>query len=455
MGGTEIKHYPYLIVGGGVVGAGILRDLSLHGEQALLLERGDFAAQTSSGSSKMLHGGIRYLEQMDFFLVHEALTEKNLWQKLAPHITHERNFYLPIYKESKYPLWMIRIGLFLYDLLSLFRNSSHKVLNKQQAQSHLSSMKQAGLKGAGMYSDAVVDDTRLAIDCILCATTSEKCQAKNYEKIIKVDSLANGRYKVTSENQLTFTQEHYSCDKIIFATGPFTDQVMHELNIPWQDIILPSKGVHLWLKAQTLDLKDPVVLQTKDGRIIFVIPQQKGILVGTTEATLDKDDNFYNIECTSHEITYLLDNLNEYFPQAKITNDNIIATTAAVRPLVRNPRSKNAHKTSRHHQIFSPQKNMYVIAGGKYTTFRVMARDLVKKIFKSENKKYYAHYSKAPLRKISRAGNITNFQLNQQSTKDIIREEMPKTSEDLIIRRLGRLTMSAEEKKKSLKDFID
>lgn len=134
---VKVESFDTIIIGGGIVGSGIFRDQSLHNKKVLLLDQGDFSSQTSQGSSKMLHGGIRYLENLDFALVFEALKEKNLWLKLTPHIAKEVPFYLPVYKESKWPLILTKVGLFIYDLLSLFKNSPHKAFNKEQTVKHI------------------------------------------------------------------------------------------------------------------------------------------------------------------------------------------------------------------------------------------------------------------------------------------------------------------------------
>ena len=155
--------YHTVIIGGGIVGAGIFRDLSLHNSDTLLIEKGDFSSQTSSKSSKMLHGGIRYLENFDFKLVFEALHEKNLWLKLAPHLCYEQGFFLPIHKNSKRPLWMIKIGLFLYDLLSQFKNRPHKMFSKDEIIQKFPQINPEGLSGGGLYYDGVMDDFKITL----------------------------------------------------------------------------------------------------------------------------------------------------------------------------------------------------------------------------------------------------------------------------------------------------
>ena len=152
MGNKKIEtHYSNIIIGGGIVGAGILRDLALHDKKTLLIEKGDFSSQTSQGSSKMLHGGIRYLENFDFALVFEALREKKNWLRIAPHISTEIKFYLPVYKYSKWPLFFLRIGLFIYDFLSLFKNPPYKILNKKETIE--------GLKGLNPSEQKVLEYT--------------------------------------------------------------------------------------------------------------------------------------------------------------------------------------------------------------------------------------------------------------------------------------------------------
>lgn len=307
------SHYNHIIIGGGIVGAGILRDLSLHNEDVLLIEKGDFASQTSQGSSKMLHGGIRYLENFDFLLVHEALREKKIWLKLAGHIAREGKFYLPVYKHSKWSLFFLRIGLFIYDLLSLFKNPPHKILNRKQVEIGLPGLNQKDLKGAGLYSDGIIDDSKLTIDLIL-DSLARGGHALNYHELISYTE-ENSIKRLCIENKLTKQILKISCEQLIFAVGPFTDQVMHKLNIPWEDIILPSKGTHLWLKKESLNFNDSMVLQTQDNRIIFVIPQRNAILVGTTEVALKEDENLFDIKASKNEINYLLETLNNYFPK--------------------------------------------------------------------------------------------------------------------------------------------
>tara|TARA_Y100000780_G_scaffold155505_1_gene140195 strand:+ start:233143 stop:234528 length:1386 start_codon:yes stop_codon:yes gene_type:complete len=426
-----------IIIGGGIVGAGILRELTLRQENTLLIEKGDFSSQTSQSSSKMLHGGIRYLENFDFALVREALKEKKAWTDLTPHLTKEEMFYIPVYKESKWPLFFVRIGLFIYDLLSFFKNPKRKVLNAKETLKALPNLNPKNLKGAGVYSDAVVEDSKLALECIY-DSLGEWGSAINYSEVEKVEK-TDGMWKVDIRSTLDDSTETFFAKNVIFATGPFTDQLLKKLNIEWQPKMILSKGSHIWLKREGLELAHPMVLQTKDNRVIFVIPQRDAILVGTTEKALEPNTDIFNIQASEEEINYLIDAINQYFPTAGIDQDSILSTFAGVRPLVAEG-NKARGKVSRQHKVFSPDENMYVIVGGKYTTFRVMAEDVVKKMHQDQGRAFKRDLSLAPLKKRSRIGMYPKGdEITEEEIKNIILEELPKTSDDIIKRRLSML----------------
>jgi glycerol-3-phosphate dehydrogenase len=445
-------YYETIIIGGGIVGAGILRDFALHKKDVLLIEKGDYSSQTSAGSSKMLHGGIRYLENFDFLLVFEALREKKIWLKLASHISKEQTFILPVYKDSKWPLFLMRIGLFLYDLLSLFKNKPHSVLSKEETVNSLPGIKQKGLTGAGVYSDGVIDDSKLVFDLIF-DSLYHGAQAINYHEVKNVHK--EGRENILNiKNNITNESIVLKCKNIIFAVGPFTDFTMNTLNIPWKNIILPSKGSHIWLKQSSLKIQKSLVIQTKDKRIIFVIPQRNAILVGTTEIALKAEDNLFNLEPSQDERDYLLESINNYFPDACISTSDIVAEFAAVRPLIKS-NIPGPGKTSRHHKIYTPLPNTYVVAGGKYTTFRVMASDLTKKVFKNNNEKYDKSLSKSEFTKKSLLADIHTQKIDESMLNEIIQNEQVKSLEDLIKRRLSLYSLDQYKDKSELENLLN
>lgn len=446
------QHFQIAIIGGGIVGSGLFRDQALHGLKSILIEQADFNSQTSAGSSKMLHGGIRYLENFDFALVFEALKEKNLWLKKAPHATKEIPFYLPVYKESKWPLFFVRIGLFLYDLLSLFQNSPHKSYNKAQTAKLLHGLKTEGLRGSGMYYDGVVDDHKLGLDCIYDALNNKSCKALNYTKLIRFEKIG-AKFHLYLKDTLNNSEFEITADHIQFATGPFTDIAMKELGVPWTSIILPSKGTHLWLKEDALKIDKAMVLQTADGRVIFVIPQRGSILVGTTELPIAEFDPILDIKASEEEIDYLLQELRNYFPSEKVDRSSILSTFCAVRPLVKTGESSS--KVSRNHKIYKIQDHAYVIAGGKYTTFRKMAEDLNKKSFKDLGLKYNKNLSKSDFKTTSVVKDLTTERIDREMLQKIIDNEMVRTKDDLIKRRLS-LTSETQldpKEKEALDEF--
>jgi glycerol-3-phosphate dehydrogenase len=436
--GTEIIT-DYTIIGGGIVGAGIFRDLALHGMSVALFDKGDFSSQTSQSSSKMLHGGIRYLENMDFALVHEALEEKNIWLRLAPHLVQEHSFHMPVYHNTKYPLFAVKIALMLYDILSRFRNTPHRTLSKNDSLLKFPMMQENGLKGCGIYYDAVVDDAKLTLECIYDGLLEKNARAYNYHELIKIEQNQN-LYQLTFFNQRTQTEIQIKTKQVIFAAGPFTDKLMHQLNIPWEDQLVLSKGSHLWIKKSALPITDPIVLQTKDNRIIFVIPQLDAVLVGTTEKTLAPSTDIWNIQADPDEIEYLLSQLHHYFPNAKISNDSILSTFAGIRPLVKDPNCNDPHKTSRTHQIYTPAPNMYVIMGGKYTTFRKMAAELTAQLMSQRQLPYYSQKTLTPLRKPSKINKLHTSEITEKVLSEICQDEMVYTYQDL----LRRLSLASE-----------
>ena len=443
-----MKSYEVLIVGGGINGCGLLRDLALNGVTTLLIEKGDFSSQTSQGSSKMLHGGIRYLENFDFALVQEALEEKNLWLKLTPHLCFERDFYLPLYNYSKYRPFMLKAGLFLYDFLSHFQNRPHGMLSARETLEKIPSLDSKGLLGAGKYYDGIVDDAKLSLECLYDGLLEPCADALSYHEVLKTHKGKDG-YEVTFRSVISGEEFTVKTKFLVFTTGPFTDKLLPKLNIPWTHQLVPSKGIHLWLKEGSIEAKGSVVLTTRDNRVVFVIPQRNSILVGTTETPVDMD--MFNIQATQKEVDYLLSVLKQYFPKASLNESSIISTFAGIRPLVREEGTNEAlGKVSRFHKIFRPDERTYVLLGGKYTTFRKMTQELASEIVPRLGRRYQPNLTLNPLRQKSIMPTFGKKpQVSLSMIKEIISTERVTTFDDLIKRRLSLL-----EKPENLKDVM-
>ena len=432
-----MRHFDVVIVGGGINGCGLLRDLALNGVSALMIDKGDFASQTSQGSSKMLHGGIRYLENFDFGLVQEALEEKNLWLKLTPHLCFERDFYIPLYNYSKYMPFMLKTGLFLYDFLSHFQNCPHAMLSPNETIQKIPSLDPKGLKGAGKYYDGIVDDAKLSLECLYDALLEPKVEALSYHEVTATVKVSDG-YEVTYKSVIGQHQETVKATFIVFTTGPFTDKLLPKLGIPWESQLLPSKGIHLWLKQGSIDAKGSVVLTTRDNRVVFVIPQRNSILVGTTESPVKEE--IFDIKASEKDIHYLLNILKQYFPNTHLNESSIISTFAGVRPLVREGVQEDGQlgRVSRFHKIFRPDHRTYVLLGGKYTTFRRMNQELAQEIVPRLGLRYHPNLTLNPLRQKSLMPTFGKQpKLTLDMIKQIIIQEKVTTFDDLIKRRLS------------------
>lgn len=433
-----MKEYEVLIVGGGINGCGLIRDLALNGIKTLMIDKGDFSAQTSAGSSKMLHGGIRYLENYDFGLVQEALEEKNLWLKLTPHLCFERDFYLPLYNYSKYPPFMLRTGLFLYDFLSHFQNRPHDMLSPEETIEKIPSLDPKGLKGAGKYFDGIVDDAKLSLECLYDALLEPCAEALSYHEVTATKKVADG-YEVTYQSTINPQSVTVKAKFVVFTTGPFTDKLLPKLGIPWKPQLALSKGIHLWLKEGSIEAKASVVLTTKDNRVVFVIPQRHAILVGTTETPVDQE--IFDIKATENDVSYLLNVLQQYFPNAPLDATSIISTFAGVRPLVREEnQDESLGKVSRFHKIFRPDQHTYVLLGGKYTTFRRMTQDIAQELVPRLGRRYSPNLTLSPLRQRSIMPTFgPQPKLTLDMIKKIIATERVTTFDDLVKRRLSLL----------------
>lgn len=428
------KYYDTVVVGGGINGAGLLRDLALHQVDCLLIDANDFCSQTSQSSSKMLHGGIRYLETLDFDLVSEALNEKNLWLKLSPNDCYESKFYLPNYKNSKYPLIAMWGAIKLYDLLSKFKNSSSFTINKDQTLNLFPDLKSDNLNGSAVYFDAIVDDIRMGINCILDAINTGFAEAFNYMKLKSFKKI-NATYELVIDDLISQKTFEIKCRHLAFTTGPFTDKLMQQLNVDhWKPQLVPNKGIHLWLKRDAIAANSPIVIQNSDNRIIFVIPERDSVLVGTTENLINSVE--FNIRPEEKEIEYLLKALNTYFPKRPVTPNDILSSFAGIRPLVREPNTNDISKTSRRHLTLRPFENCFVIIGGKYTTFRVMVQDIARPIVLNNGKSYNNNLTMNNFAKESKILTFKENKLSQEIIDKVIAEEQVHQFEDLLVRRL-------------------
>jgi glycerol-3-phosphate dehydrogenase len=356
--------YDVIIIGGGINGAGIARELALRNYTVLLLEKNDFASGTSSASSKLVHGGIRYLENGDFHLVKEALRERHYLLKNAPDLVKPLPFIFPVYQTNKRPPWMIRCGVWLYDLLAgkhLIQKSCW--LSPKEALKKEPTLKKEGLLGASLYWDAQMDDTQV---CLANIEDAKNLGATvlNHTEVTQI----NAPYVITKKKT-------YHAKMIINATGPWTDEILQSHH----RLLRPSKGIHIITKKLTSS-HAIVVTNHIDNRIFFVIPwKDNTTLIGTTDT--DYPNLMKDLTIEPSEIDYLLDEINQQFPTLNLTQKDVISSFVGVRPLLDNQKRKGFHigTVSREHAIIQHTPNFMSIIGGKFTTYRAIAEEVAKK----------------------------------------------------------------------------
>lgn len=372
----QAQEFDLLIIGGGINGAGVARDAAARGMSVGLIEAKDFASGTSSRSSKLIHGGIRYLENMEFKLVFEALNERTKLFEMCPHLVHHLRFMLPLYEDSRVGMAKMGLGMWLYDALSLFQAPEmHERLSAGESLDRMPALRAQALRGSYVYSDGYMDDDRLVHETLRSAANLGAVVA-NYVRAEGAVFAENGQIKaVNAVDELTGREFVVRARHVISSVGPWTDDLGHRLLGEWKRILRPTKGIHLTLPRNRLPLSSAVVMAAeKSNRIVFGIPRHEMILIGTTDT--DYPHNPDGVVATKEDVDYLLGVTSHYFPGAKITKDDIIASYAGVRPLVHDG-SGDEGKTSREHVIFSDPRGVTFVAGGKYTTYRLMARQVV------------------------------------------------------------------------------
>ncbi len=369
----EQQPFDLLVIGGGIVGCGIARDAALRGWAVALVEKDDFAAGTSSRSTKLVHGGLRYLEQAHFKLVFESVNERALLIKLAPHLVRPLAFLFPTFKDSRRGLFELDVGLWMYDALSKFSSYRlHKAHRARKVRALEPMLRADGLKGGVVYYDCTTDDARLtlenAIDAqALGAVTLNHVRAA---ELLRDGERVTGAQVVDTETGAT---RRVRARVVVNATGPWTDQV--RALIGEGAVIKPTKGVHVVLDAKRLPLRHAVVMfHPADGRVMFAIPWFERTVLGTTDTYFEGRPD--DVVATREDADYLLAAANAYFPEAGLTRTDVVSTWAGLRPLIAPQGEKNASSVSREHLILD-RPGMVTIAGGKLTTYRRIAKEAV------------------------------------------------------------------------------
>ena len=361
-----------LVVGGGIVGSGVARDAALRGLKTGLVDQADFASGTSSRSSRLLHGGLRYLEQGRVRLVREASLEKKTLHRIAPHLAEPLGFVFPSYRGEGRPVWQLRIGVKLYDLLCGNGNfEPSRGFTRAETQAMLPALKAEKLAGAVRYFDALTNDARLVLDTLRSAARHD-ATVVNYVRLLDARRNSQG-WTCDLEDAHTGARHTVNARTLVNATGPWADQVPHsavKLRL--------SKGIHIVIDRRRLPVPSTVVI-TEGKRILFVLPWGERVIIGTTDT--DYRGKPEDVTVDAVDVAYVLRTVNEFFPSVALRDADIISSWAGLRPLIANP-DGSPSDISREHQIKSPEPGWWDIAGGKLTTYRLMAEQAVDQIIR-------------------------------------------------------------------------
>lgn len=366
-----------IIIGGGATGLGIALDSATRGFKTLLLEQVDFAKGTSSRSTKLVHGGVRYLAQGNIGLVKEALFERGLMLKNASHLVSNQSFIIPNYKW--WDNFFYTVGLKIYDFLAgkLSFGKSLRI-SKKETESRLKTIKLEKLKGGVVYHDGQFDDSRLAVNIAQTAIEQGATILNHFkvEKLIKNDErLVNGVVAKDAETNLSYS---LNAKVIINATGVFTDEILKMDDALAKNIIRPSQGIHLVLDKSFLPGEDAIMIpKTDDGRVLFLVPWHNRVVVGTTDTLLDSHS--LEPKALDKEIDFILETANRYLIK-NVSKKDVLSMFAGLRPLAApKDKSEKTKEISRSHKIIVSDSGLITITGGKWTTYRRMAQDTMNK----------------------------------------------------------------------------
>ena len=381
------KEFDVLIVGGGITGAGIALDAASRGMSVALVEKNDFASGTSSKSTKLIHGGLRYLKQFDFWLVKEVGTERAIVHGLAPHLVIPEKMILPLVEGGTYGSWLTSIGLKVYDVLAAVEgDDKRKMLSKKEALKIEPLLPENILKGAGYYAEYRTDDARLTLELI---KTSLRYGAKpiNYVEVtdfLYEDSRVSGtKVKDALSNKVFDIKSKY----VVNATGPWVDGLRQKNQSNTNKKLRLSKGVHLVVNHDRFPINQSVYFDIPDGRMMFAIPRGNSTYFGTTDTNYQ--DNKNDVRTSLVDALYLISAVNNMFDDVSISIDDVKSSWAGLRPLI-HEEGKPASELSRKDEIYVSNTELISIAGGKLTGYRKMAERIVDLI----NKKYLRRFDK-------------------------------------------------------------
>jgi glycerol-3-phosphate dehydrogenase len=368
------ERFDLLVIGGGITGCGVARDAAMRGLKVALIERDDFASGTSGRSSRLIHGGIRYLEQGQLHLVHESIRERQTLLRIAPHLVRPLAFTWPIYRGARVGKVKLSAGLLVYQLMAVGRSRKHSTLNAAETLDREPCLKSTGLTGGAVYYDACTDDARLTVANAVAARELGAVVVSHTRvtEIIRDGAKAVG---VVARSQHTGESGEIRARVVVNATGVWQNTFdsgerarrMHG-----------SKGAHIGVPRERVGNRDALTLISPvDGRVMFCLPAGPQTIIGTTDTWTDESPE--TVHASAADVDYLLRSANAYFPQAQLTRDDVVSAWAGIRPLA-SGQGANPSAVSREHSIVTDGSGVINVTGGKLTTYRSMAAEIVDRV---------------------------------------------------------------------------
>jgi glycerol-3-phosphate dehydrogenase len=425
-----------VVIGGGMAGAGVARDLALRGALVALFEKGDFASGTSSRSSKLIHGGLRYLELRDFGLVRESLREKKRLERLAPHLIRPLPFLVPVYRDAPRGLAMVRIGLWLYDLLTPSKTTDrYRVLSPVQALALEPGIQAEGLRGVGYYfDDLLLFPERLCLENVLSAAR-HGARAHNYCEVEAVVRGDDGLEGVRVRDLLTESVHTVRARVIVNCAGPWVDRLRQMAGVADERprVLRTTKGIHCLLPR----ISDRAVyLATHDDRMVFVIPWRDFSLVGTTDTDFDGDPD--RVWATRDEVTYLLAAVAKALPDRRVAFDNVVYTYAGVRPLSFEE-GRSASKVSRQHKVIAEGDGRFLsVTGTKLTCFRSLAEEVGDRVMRALGRRVRSRTARLTLDGMDEEAGKIEARVWMDVSDEMAASGLPRETLEMLIETYGR-----------------
>ena len=369
------ETFDVLVIGGGITGAGVARDAAMRGLRVALVEASDFASGTSSRSSRLIHGGVRYLEHGQLHMVFESCRERRILATIAPHLVRPLQFVWPVYEKARIRKWKLRAGLLLYDALALGRNlGAHRMLTTHILTALEPELRQIGLAGGALYFDAATDDVRLTLANVLAARDAGAVVVNHltvHDLLMTSDGVCGAR----GVDMRSGEDVEVNARTVVNAAGPWSDVIRRMAEPQARRAVRGTKGVHVAVPRDRLRHNNALTLLSPiDGRVMFVLPAGAFSIIGTTDTEYDGRPD--KVRATTTDVTYLLRSANAFFPGAHLLASDVVAAWAGVRPLVASG-DRNPDVVSREHSIAWTVPGLLSVTGGKLTTYRAMAAEVM------------------------------------------------------------------------------